>query len=597
MAAKKESGASPLEEALDSPQPAARVGRQRTQSEVANDEPELPLLPPDCPVTPLGKLGQVCHFLDEQKQLISLDPQKVGKNHIRNLFGRKSYLCDQYWPRIGEAGHVTGWKPEVAGDLLMRACAIAGIFDPQGRVRGRGAWLDDDGNLILHCGNKIYLTGPEDGWRDPDLIGRFVYPAAAELPRPHPLPVNTDLGERLLQLFKSWFWARPKIDPMLLLGWNAAAMIGGALEWRPHIWVTGSTATGKSTLQKAMSLLHDGAALETGDATEAALRQILKQDTLPVFFDEAEAEEDNRRNKQVTKLARLASSGAQSLRGSQSHDGHGFTVRSCFLFSSILIPEMLTQDRNRLAILELDRIPDGEVEPLLDRKELNEWGEMLRKRLVDHWHRFEPLLRAYEKALAKTGHGGRGQKQFGTLLALADLVLYNAAEDRNVEFWANELKASTLAEKSNDVADEEEAVLHLVTTILQGKGGDEPEPVSRTILRATDYTDGARARERLENHGLRLVAIETKQGGAWSTKDPTTEAPRELYLAIAANHVGLNRLFQNTRWSGGGWAQAFRRVGGAVRRHKLRIAGTSMWAVLVPLPALIDFPEPAAKKD
>jgi adenylylsulfate kinase-like enzyme len=82
---------------------------------------------------------------------------------------------------------------------------------------------------------------------------------------------------------------------MLLLGWTGCALIAGALPWRPHVWVTGSSATGKSTLQKALEHLLDGGALHTQDATEAALRQLLKQQTLPVLFDELEANEDNRR--------------------------------------------------------------------------------------------------------------------------------------------------------------------------------------------------------------------------------------------------------------------------------------------------------------
>src|SRR5690606_17311575 len=114
-------------------------------------------------------------------------------------------------------------------------------------------------------------------------------------------------------------------------------MLGGALKWRPHVWVTGSTATGKSTLHELLELLFDGGALHTADATEAGLRQILGQQTLPVFFDELEANEDNRRARAIIGLARLASSGADMHRGGQDHHGHEFTARSCFLFSSILI--------------------------------------------------------------------------------------------------------------------------------------------------------------------------------------------------------------------------------------------------------------------
>jgi predicted ATPase len=33
-----------------------------------------------------------------------------------------------------------------------------------------------------------------------------------------------------------------------VLGWIAAATIGGALDWRPSLWITGDLSTGKSTL-------------------------------------------------------------------------------------------------------------------------------------------------------------------------------------------------------------------------------------------------------------------------------------------------------------------------------------------------------------
>ncbi len=591
-------GRSAIADALDNPTPAPKVGRRRA---VEEEQGSLPLLPPGCPVTPLGKLGLVCHFLDEQKQLISLDPQKIGKNHIRALFGRKSYLCDEFWPRMGgkDGQTITGWRPEDAGDALMASCAIAGIFDPQGRERGRGAHLGPDGELVLHCGDVIYMTGIEDGYRDPGLIGKYVYPTGAELPRPHPDAADTGTAESLLALFKRWEWARSLVDPLLLLGWNAAAMLGGALPWRPHAWVTGSTATGKSTLQQVMELLHDGAALQCADATEAALRQLLRQQTLPVFFDEAEAEEDNRRNKGVTKLARLASSGAQALRGGQDHQGHGFTVRSCFLFSSILLPPMLTQDRNRLAILELEALKKGSTEPVLDHGEINEWGRKMRRRLVDHWPRFRPIYLAYAKALSDVGHSGRGQKQFGTMLALADILLWDTADDENCLFWANKLRADTLAEKSTDIADEEEVADHLATSILQGKGGDEPEPVVRTISRAL-APDGDRARERLENHGLRVVAAvvtEGKHGAADKVgyAAPKAEAAAELHLAIANQHVGLARLFRDKRWSEGTWAQSFGRIEGAHRRVRVRFGpGKAIWATLVPLKALLDFTSEAS---
>lgn len=580
-----------IDAAVGAARPATRVGR-RGAAQI--DEPELPLLPAGCPVQPLGKLGQVHYFLDERGQLIGLTPEKVNKNHIRSLFGRRSELCDQFWPRLSDKldrdGNpvITGWKPEIAGDMLMRACAWEGIFDPQGKVRGRGAHRGSDGELVLHRGDKIYFAGSSnDGWQDPGLIGGFVYPTAPGLPRPDPDDVTSAPAEGLLAMLRTWQWARPLIDPMLLLGWIGAAMVGGALTWRPHAWVTGSSATGKSSLHELLDLVFDGGALHTADATDAALRQLLLQQTLPVFFDELEAEEDNRRNKAVVKLARLASSGAVVFRGGQDHVGHEFVVRSCFLFSSILLPPMLAQDRNRLALLELQRFPKGARKPAFDEDEIKLVGRQLLKRLCEQWHRFDDTMRDYALALEEQGHGGRSQAQFGTLLAIADLLLYDETDGEVVAMRAGWLEASSLSELASDLADEEEIVQFLGNSFLPAqKGGEEPEPIVRLLRRAIE-ADGDKWRERLENFGLRVVAIEERDGKV-GAKKPKGEASTELFLAIANQHEGLKKIFREERWSEGVWAQSLARVDGARRRVKVRFAGGNpQWATVIPLPCIV----------
>jgi hypothetical protein len=57
------------------------------------------------------------------------------------------------------------------------------------------------------------------------------------------------------------------------------------------------------------------AELRTHDATEASIRQVLGKQTLPVFFDELEAEANSDRAPSVIKLARLASSEGVIFRG------------------------------------------------------------------------------------------------------------------------------------------------------------------------------------------------------------------------------------------------------------------------------------------
>lgn len=594
--------------ALDAARPAPRVGKRAKDEE---QQHELPLLPAGCPVKPLGKSGQVCHYIDEQGQLISLNPRDHGKTHIQSLFGRQANLVHVYWPRFGKPDSktgeptITGWMPEKAAEILQQACAHEGIFDLQGKVRGRGAWRGADGELIIHHGDKVYRAGSAPGfaWDDPGKVDGFVYPTAAAMPRPDIAPVADTAGIELLNLLRCWKWERPKVDPYLLLGFIAHAPFGGACDWRSHLWVTGDSATGKSTLEKKLlAPLFDGLSLRTHEATEAAIRQVLGKQSLPVFFDELEAEDNNDRAKRVIKLARLASSEGVIFRGGSDHQATEFVARSCFYFTSILLPPMLSQDRNRMAILELNPIPTSAREPMIDRKAIVELGAQLRRRVIDQWDRFEATLSAYRRALAASGHGGRSADQFGTLLTFADLLLYDGPEPEPdvLTDWAEALRADELAETADNRSDSQEACEFLTGCMLQLRGGDEPKPISRFLERGMGRggigeVDVDRARETLEFMGLKLVvAIEPKgDGKAWGSREPKgLEKP--THLAIANSHDGLARLFSQAagsrerRWAEGVWSQTFGRVPGALKRVQVRYAGSGRKATLVPIAALLD---------
>jgi hypothetical protein len=615
-------GLSVVGDAIDRAKPAPQLGRRRRGARDEEEQRELPLLPAGCPVKPVGKLGQVCFYLDELGQLISLNPRDHGKTHIQSLFGRKAGLCHQYWPRYGapdkETGEpkITGWMPELAAEQLQSAAAHEGLFDPQGKVRGRGAWRDHEGEIVLHCGDQVYRSATPigDRWEDPGKIDGFIYPSAPAMPRPDPAAAGDTAGIELLEFLRCWYWERPKLDPYLLFGAIGHFPFGGACTWRSHVWVTGDTQTGKSTLeQKLLGWLFEGLSLRCHDATEAALRQVLGQQTLPVFFDELEADTNNDRGLRVIKLARLASSGGVIFRGGSDHKAAEFTARSSFYFTSILMPPLLEQDRNRMAILELKQIPPDAAEPMLrsghtlERARIVDLGRRLRRRVIDQWHRYEATLAAYRQALARKGHRGRSQDQFGTLLAFADLLLYDHEPELELlEEWGEALRADILAETADSASDSEEACEFLARSMLQLRGGDEPEPLTRFLERAVGRNsfipggDGQidKARKTLEDHGLRIVAATEKPAGPddppgapprWGARDPQPGEP--IYLAIANSHEALARMFRDKRWAQGVWSQTFARAPGAIRRVQVKFAGKGSKATLVPIAAFLDAEE------
>jgi len=593
-----------------------------------------PAMPPGCPVTPLGTEGGVFYYLTALGELRALKARDHGNKDILAMFAPFDQLLDQddYWPRKkavkdenGDEYFITnGWHADKAAAQLMRVGADRGVWNALEKVRGRGAWSDEQGRLILHCGNMVLLGGR---WERPGSHNGFVYPTAPPTPRPASKKAGTAVARAVLALLKTWHWARPSIDPMLALGWLGAAMQGGALKWRPVAWITGDKASGKSTLQELIGLLFDGGILQTTDATEAAIRQLLGYQSLPVAIDEAEAEEDDRKLQALVKLARQAASGGRIARGGQDHQGHEFVARSCFLFSSILVPSLNAADRSRLAVLELAALPAGARSPrLMAAKagklpagelshdqvalELREAGAQLRRRLADSWGQWPRILELYHDAMIdQGGHGGRSADQFATLLASAHMLLEDdPPSEEELALWGRRLSVDTLSEREDDQSEAQRCVHYLGSTLVQLAGHGQNRSVSEWVLQATgidaagkpkvdpEAGDKARAIEMLNKIGMGIHVGRARKEAAGSGGEPRPRpVPGRAYIVIANAHQGLARQFEQSHWkarSGGSgvWSQALGRVAGAVRGETQRISGQLTKCTLIPLEEMIGAP-------
>ena len=116
-------------------------------------------LPDGCPVKPLGVHGDSYFYLDAQAQIRELKAGKHGRLEILALFGTRTKLLHSAFPRHKRDGTVDGWRAEQAAEALMVECARRGIWDPAQRLRGPGAWMGENGELILHCGHAVWI-GP-----------------------------------------------------------------------------------------------------------------------------------------------------------------------------------------------------------------------------------------------------------------------------------------------------------------------------------------------------------------------------------------------------------------------------------------------------
>ena len=552
-------------------------------------------LPAGCPIVPLGANGDACFYLDADKHMITLPAEKHTRLNIMKMFGSHSeYIYMQPgWTRVNADGHVTGWRPELVAEHLMRACSLAGEWDPSNRERGRGCWRGENGELIMHVGDQIMVfpnyPNPFQGRSvfRPGLLGRYVYPTGERVGAPSDIDCAADHpGDELLSILETWRWRRGDLDAILLAGWIGAAMIGGALKWRPSAWLTGGKGTGKSSLQGALLDLMGGGVIGLSDTTPAFIWQTLRNQTLPVAVDELEAEEDNRKQLAVIKLARVSASGGKLGRGSDKHVPLEFTLKSAFIFSSVLIPPLQGPDRSRLAILDLDELAKDAKLPDLSAARLRPLGAALRRRMIDGWHRFDDTLEMYRRSLSAVGHGARGADQFGTLLACADLLLFtDRTDDQAADDWVRRLSASDLSETMDDLRDEEQCLQHLLATPIDPYGKKDRVNLGEWINRAVGRADGwetgipSDARRVLMGYGLRIERVGSAD-----------------FVAIANNHSGLCGLFDETRWRTprgvtGVWVQALRRLNGAQRGSQtLYFGGPSGKATLLPM-TLIPTPD------
>lgn len=577
-----EGGKNAVRDAASRAKPLTRRAAAAAEPDQFAPQGSLYDLPKDCPVTPLGLSNDVRFYLDAKRQLAALPAKDHNRLNLLGLFGGDEFFYTKdEWKRVNDNGSVTGWRPEVVASDMIRACGWAGIWDASKRERGRGAWRGDDGELILHTGDRVLIFEKRPRpWETrqnhkPGLIGRYVYPSAEPAGAPADDPPPDNCGEQLYNLLESWNWKRGDRDAFMMMGWIGAAFIGGALAWRPAVWLTGGKGTGKSTLQGVIKHLFGDQLIDLADTSPAFIWQSLGRQTLPVDVDELEADEDNRKQLAVVKLARLAASGGQLGRGSDRHVPVSFTLRSCFLFSSVLIPPLMGPDRSRMAILDLRDLPRDQPAPAIDPRALRRLGSQLRRRMIDCWDRFDDTLEWYRRALAEGKHSARGQDQFGTLLACADLLFWGGEADEDARLdLVRRMTTADMAETSDDMLDEEQCLNHLlgapIAAYKQGEMANLGEWINRALGRfEPDQIN--EARRICSKFGVR---IETRGG--------------ETCIAVANQHGALQTIYEGTRWrtakgTMGVWVQALRRLNGAEAGQKaLYFGGPVSKAILLP---------------
>jgi hypothetical protein len=171
-----------------------------------------------------------------------------------------------------------------------------------------------------------------------------------------------------------------------------------------------------------------------------------------------------------------------------------------------------------------------------------------------------------------------------------------------------------MAEISEATPDHEACMIHLLTSQVQARGGDEREQLGSWVAKAIaealepmlqDSLPNDRAGKRLQQYGLKLVNAVYKaeerdprgkvtQSARWGAVEYDKGSPG--FLAVAGKHQALDKLFDGAIWQGGVWRQSLARTAlrgdtwtlEAIDGVKVKFGHTSQRAVLVPLAAVLD---------
>lgn len=508
------------------------------------------------PFIPLGYNETRYYYLPAATEQIA-EIRRAGHTSASELL---SLAPLEWWQHMhpNKSGDAVNWQS--AGSALMRRCEARGVFDPA-KVRGRGAWYDD-GQPVLHLGNSLMVAGRKKAIRDHRSHWFYTKQAAIETGTDAE-PAQREESAVVVELIRQLNFSTPS-DAMLLAGWCALAPICGALQWRPHIWVTAPRGAGKSWAQNNIiyPLVGPLALHVQGNTSEAGIRQRLGSDARPVIFDEAESEDQSqaRRIQSVIELARQAStdSGAEILKGTSGGDGLSYRSRSMFLMGSINVSLARAADESRFSVLTMHAPPSSVEEIRRFDRFAAEVDATITPRLCSairaRMYRAIPTVRQnaliFAQAVAEVIGSQRIGDQLGTLLAGYFALTADGVTDAGTARAICEQIDYTEAREAEAVRDEESLLQTLLQTQVRfdepGGKGSMMRSLGELVQRAAGIDTSAEmsqadANEVLRRHGMRV------DGRA---------------LLVANSHVEIKRALTNTPW-GSGWRRVLMRADGA----------------------------------
>ena len=310
-----------------------------------------------------------------------------------------------WWREKYRTGH--GFNESARADIqswLLRAAEQKGFLDLSD-INGRGAY-EANGKYYYNVGQHV-LTEGDDGLMTKEQSFAEVDEKFSPGTTIHMTDSNNAQAWAMgmYNAILKYRFTTPD-EARAFCGWIVTSLIGGALEFRPMLWLLGPSGTGKTfLLNNILAPMLGNVLYPLADPSEAGTSQLLASSSLPVYIDEFEPKEETRlRFEAILGLIRMCTSGrSQRVRG-----GAGGLISSIssprfsMMASSINQANLSDADATRFFPVTLSRTgvknwPD--VRKMIDFSITREKGEVVRTRIIRHTKHIVEHAKEIEAAL------------------------------------------------------------------------------------------------------------------------------------------------------------------------------------------------------
>lgn len=466
--------------------------------------------------------GSYYYFPFKERQIISLTASAHTLNNLFRLDG-----LDAWMRKFGSAETSEKRVVMYATNALMDLAKKRGVFKEEDSIRGCGAWIDE-GRKILHCGDAIYVDGKKTPFDE--INSEYTYVASKRVFTPSNDALTDKEAHQLRVICEMVTWDN-KLSGSLLAGWLVIAPICGSLKFRPHIWITGESESGKSTVMDEIikPVVGKISVNMNGRTTEPKIREIIGYGSRPVIFDEAEKSPNIGA---VIELARACSDGKVVGKFGQKI----FKAMSAFCFSAINPPVDKTADENRISFMRIRKNRKAtaidDYNALLKKIKENITDDFSHRLIARTLANFDALIKnidTFQAAARVVIKGARASQIIGAMLA--GLYLLSKTDVVTQEFaekWIaqHDWTSHVLIDADTDPA---KLLLYISSCILKYSvmGKNEDMSIGDLIYMAAREND-KRADKILRQHGIAV-----KDG--------------RVYIASKCQH--LERLLRETDWN------------------------------------------------